>query len=106
MTVNHNPRNLKSILIEGIDKPENADFARIINKFMDDNSHNTARKALYDLPVKYEFAQAQRDAWQEKYANLSRESRDTIRMQNDEIQKLKDQLSIVKDFFKLSKELK
>ncbi len=103
MNENHNPRNLKSILIEGLDKPENADFARIINKFMDDNNHNTARKALYDLPVKYEFEKFQREAWQEKHANISRESRDTIRKQNEEIQKLKDHLNIVKQFLNLSK---
>lgn len=99
MTANHNPRNLKSILIEGIDKPENADFARIINKFMDDNSHNTARKALYDLPRNYEFVKTQRDEWQDKYANLLRESRETIRKQNDEIQNLKADLEIVNQFF-------
>lgn len=103
MTENHNPRNLKSILIEGLDKPENAYFARIINKFMDDNNHKTARKALYDLPVKYEFEKYKHEAWQELYNNLSRESRETIRMQNVEIQKLKEHLDIVKQFLNLSK---
>jgi hypothetical protein len=69
-----NKRNLKTIIIPDLDKPEYQNMTRILNEFMDNKNFNAITKALPALFQHYEFVKFQLESETEARAKENKES--------------------------------